>query len=95
VVSPERERLEALAKSIEAITDFRYRVVQIKRGGPEVLHVVKPVAGHLSEDIACRTLDRDESDALWFFWSRGDGIGPADCPDGAAEAIKRVLTPEV
>lgn len=97
VVSTDRERLEALAKSIESITDFRTRVVQVKRGDPEVLHVVNPVAGYLSDDISCRPLDRerDESGDLWLFWSWGDEIGPADSPDAVALAVKRVLTPEV
>lgn len=94
VIRPERERLEALAEEIKAVTDFRVRVVQRERGGPEVLHVVNPVAGarHLSEDIACRR--HDEVDELWFFWSWGDDVGPADCPEGAAMAVKYVLTPE-
>lgn len=89
---PERDHLEALGKAVEAITDFGTRVVQAERSGPVFLHVVNPAAESLSEDITCRT-ERVSGD-LWFWWSWDDTIAPAEDPAGAAQAIKRVLTPK-
>jgi hypothetical protein len=87
-----QDRLAALAEAVEQIPPLQTRIITRHRGGPPALHVVNFAAAALSEDITCRT--EPDADELWFFWSWGDSIGPADDVEGTAAAIARVLIPE-
>jgi hypothetical protein len=57
---------------------------------PPRLRVSAPGSpGDLAELVRCAP---DEATRLYFWWSWGEPIGPADKPEQAARALRRVVT---
>ncbi|WP_116022366.1 hypothetical protein [Thermomonospora umbrina] len=86
-----REHLTTLLNEFETRPIFRARVVEPYGTDFIYLRVVNQDAGVLAEDIGCRI---EEDGRHWFTWSWGDIIGPVGDPEGAADKIQRVITPE-